>query len=391
MCAKRRSSRAKAWEKPSVSVTGIVARPPDLVVSDPPGGPTAGPPADPAADRPNDLRRVACHPDHWYPVAWSRELKRGKTLATTYAGQPIVLVRTEAGALFALEDRCAHRQVPLHAGVVAGEVLKCCYHGWSYDGTGRCTNIPYLGADRKPAGVRAYPAREAGGLIFVFPGDAALAADRPLPDLGLAGDPRYKTRRFGRVVKAHYSFMHENLMDMNHQFLHRRQMGGIRARCLGWRAIEPGFEVQYTFTRTEGKQPLGEATIFGSKRGGAVADEDVMTIRTVYPYQTLNIRFGEDAPVMDLWIAYTPQDAAQRTNRTFGLLSVQKPGIPGLIHAAWPLLIWFTERIFKEDRWIVEREQEAWEALGGDRNQEVFPAIRALRGVLADRGLAAAG
>ena len=62
---------------------------------------------------------------------------------------------------------------------------------------------------------------------------------------------------------------------------------------------------------------------------------------------------------MDLWIVYVPLDAEQRTNRTFGLLSIHKPGIPFALDLAWPLLVWFTERIFREDRWIVEREQEA--------------------------------
>jgi hypothetical protein len=33
---------------------------------------------------------------------------------------------------------------------------------------------------------------------------------------------------------------------------------------------------------------------------------------------------------------------------------------------AWPLLVWFTERIFEEDRWAVEREQQAHDAQGAD-------------------------
>jgi renierapurpurin 18,18'-hydroxylase len=73
--------------------------------------------------------------------------------------------------------------------------------------------------------VRAYPCRAVNGLIFVFPGDVTLAKERPLPALSSAANKAYKTRRFGRKVKCHYSFMHENLMDMNHSFLHRRQMG----------------------------------------------------------------------------------------------------------------------------------------------------------------------
>jgi phenylpropionate dioxygenase-like ring-hydroxylating dioxygenase large terminal subunit len=344
----------------------------------------------PASERyacPPDLRRVGVHPNHWYPVAWSRELKAGRAIGTRFAGEPIVLVRPKAGPIFALEDRCAHRQVPLHAGVVAGEAIRCCYHGWSYDGTGRCIDVPYLGKDKLPNGVRSYPCREADGLIFVFPGNPAVAANIPFPVLGSASDRRYKTRRFGREVLCHYSFMHENLMDMNHQFLHRKQMGQMRPHYRGCRSGDTWLEADYTFARTAGSQPLGEALIFSQRRGVSTRDgKDLMTIRTEYPYQRLWIRTGGDLPVMNLWIAYVPQDREQRTNRTFGLLSVKRPKIPGLLDAAWPLLVWFTERIFAEDRWIVEREQEAHDEQGEDRNQEVFPVIRELRSLLIDNG-----
>ena len=345
-----------------------------------------------ASTTPRDLRRVDIHPDHWYPLAWSNEVKRGKTHGVKFAGDPIVLVRTETGTVFALEDRCAHRQVPLNAGVVDGETIRCCYHGWTYDCTGRCVDVPYLGRERLPNGVRAYPCREEQGLIFVFPGDPALAETVPFPSLGSVADPAYKTRRFGRAVNCHYSFMHENLMDMNHQFLHRRQMGQMQARSLGRRRGDDWVEVDYTFARMAGKQPMGEALVFGERRrsdnnqGTDENRKDVMTIRTAYPYQTLKIRTSDSTLVMDLWIVYVPLDKEQRTNRTFGLLSIRKPKIAPLLDLAWPLLVWFTERIFKEDRWIVEREQEAHDRQGEDHNHEVFPVILELRSLLRECG-----
>jgi phenylpropionate dioxygenase-like ring-hydroxylating dioxygenase large terminal subunit len=341
-----------------------------------------------AGDPERDLRRVGVHPDHWYPLAWSRELKPGRTLAVRFAGDPIVLVRPEQGPVFALEDRCAHRQVPLSRGVVEGCAIRCGYHGWAYDQSGQCTDVPYLGKGRLPNGVRAYPCREVEGLILVFQGNPAKAEEVPLPRLGSVADPRYKTRRFGREVACHYSFMHENLMDMNHQFLHRKQMGQMKPRFMGQAQGEDWVEARYTFSRIGGKQPLGEAAIFGQRRGPgeSAAGKDLMTIRTEYPYQTLQIQTGDDAPVMDLWIAYVPVDAQQRRNRTFGLLSIKRPKIPGLLEAGWPLLVLFTERIFKEDREIVEMEQAAHDAQGADWNQEVFPVIRSLRSLLRSRG-----
>jgi phenylpropionate dioxygenase-like ring-hydroxylating dioxygenase large terminal subunit len=235
-----------------------------------------------------------------------------------------------------------------------------------------------------------------GGLIFVFPGDPALAEARAPGELGSSHRKDYKTRRLNREVACHYTFMHENLFDMNHQFMHRKQMGSIRARCLGNDHGDNWAQVEYTFSRTEGKQSAGERVIVDlmRKRGEAKKDfSDHMQIRTDYPRQSLKVWVGRDIkptddPVLDVWLAYTPLDAEQRTNRTYGYLSVKKPGFPAIIHLAWPLVTWFTENIFREDKDIVEHEQRAHDQQGSDWNNEVFPPIRDLRGVLARCGVA---
>jgi phenylpropionate dioxygenase-like ring-hydroxylating dioxygenase large terminal subunit len=348
------------------------------------------------ANTPNafDLRRVGAHPDYWYPVAWCDELKVGKTLGRRFAGDPIVLYRGQSGQVFALEDRCAHRQVPLHLGVVSGDEIKCHYHGWCYASTGKCVSVPYLGKERLPNGVKSYPVREIDGLIFVFPGDPALAESRIPKTLGSSQRKDYKTRRLNREVDCHYTFMHENLFDMNHQFMHRKQMGSIRANCLGRKHGDDWAQVEYSFSRTGGKSSVGEQVIVDlmRKRGEKKKDfSDHMRIRTEYPNQNLKVWVGRDIqdtqdPVLEVWLGYTPLDAAQRTNRTYGYLSVKKPKFPGIIHAVWPFVVWFTENIFREDKEIVEYEQRAYDAQGADWNNEVFPAIRDLRTVLARCG-----
>ena len=343
----------------------------------------------PYADESVDLRRVGTHPDFWYPVAWSHEVKSGKTLGVRFAGEPIVLYRGASGGVFALEDRCAHRQVPLHLGTVSGDTLKCGYHGWAYDCAGKCIDVPYLTRECLPGGIKSYPAHEADGLIFVFPGDPALAEERKPSTVGSKSDPRYLTRRLNRHVACHYTFMHENLFDMNHQFLHRRQMGLIRAQCLGRRQGEDWCEVDYTFKRTAGHGSMGEAAIlnvFDNRRDDTA--KDLMTIRTNYPYQRLKFWVDEGDPVLDVWLGYTPLDREQRTNRTFGHLSVKKPRLSPLLYAAWPFISWFTENIFREDKHIVEQEQAAHDAQGGDWNNEIFPAIRDLRALLIRCGVA---
>ena len=120
-----------------------------------------------------DLRRTGASPDYWYPLAWSDEIARGKALASRFAGLPIVLYRGRSGAIHALEDACAHRQVPLSQGLVEGETLRCGYHGWRYDGAGACVDVPYLGQGgcqgRVSNGVTAYPVREVDGMVSSFP------------------------------------------------------------------------------------------------------------------------------------------------------------------------------------------------------------------------------
>jgi phenylpropionate dioxygenase-like ring-hydroxylating dioxygenase large terminal subunit len=335
-----------------------------------------------------DLRRTDSHPDHWYPIAWSKQVKPGRMLACHYAGEPLAVIRGADGKLFVLENRCAHRQVPLTKGVVQGCTVKCGYHGWTYDAGGTCVDVPYLGNDHLPNGVKAYPCREVDDLIFIFAGDPLLADGRLPSSLGAKADRSYKTRRLNREVAAHYTFLHENLFDMNHQFLHRKQMGTIKARCLGRRHGDDWAEVDYTFSRTDGASSVGESAILGVvRKRGEGANRDLMTIRTEYPYQHLRVWVGDGAPVLNVWLGYIPLDKEQRITRVFGYLSVKRPKVPGLIEMAWPFITMFTEKIFREDKEIMEMEQAAHNAQGWDWNNEVFPPVRDLREVLTRCGL----
>jgi renierapurpurin 18,18'-hydroxylase len=337
-----------------------------------------------------DLRRTGIHPDFWYPVARSKDVPPGQLRQVSFAGDPIVIARTKSGSTFALEDRCAHRQMPLHLGVVQGEQVKCSYHAWCYHGNGKLAQVPYLPkGQRVPRGIRNYPCREAYGLIFVFPGRPDQADHVPFPSIPTWSSPHYRTMYFAREVRCHYSFMHENLMDMNHQFLHRRLMGSIQPTLLDLRRDEHAIEVDYRFEQAGGKPHFGAGLMMGKKDTEPDRRHfDIMTIRTVYPYQTLTLRRPTSPdPALHLWTAYVPVDRAQRRNRSFGLLMLKKPNIPGLLYLTWPAIRFFTERVFAEDRMAVEAEQRAYDEQGADWNHEVFPAILELRALLTRCGV----
>jgi phenylpropionate dioxygenase-like ring-hydroxylating dioxygenase large terminal subunit len=338
-----------------------------------------------------DLRRIGLCPDFWYPLARSGDVKKGKTHLAMFAGDPIVLARTEAGEVFALDDRCAHRQFPLHKGVVCGDLLKCAYHAWTYHKDGRLAGVPYLPKDAcRPEGVRAYACREIGGYVFVFTGAREQAAGVPLPELpSVTPESGRRAMHFWRRVECHYSFMHENLMDMNHQFLHRGIMGTIKPTLLDYDNGDDWAEVRYQFRRASGRPDRGASFMLaGRGKKGGETPGDLMTIRTQYPYQTLSVRRGgSESPAFELWVVYVPYDREQRSHISVGILAIAKPPIPGLIHVMWPVIRRFAESVFREDRMAVEAEQRAHDLQASDWNQEINPVILALREVLVRNGV----
>ncbi|MBS0344261.1 MAG: aromatic ring-hydroxylating dioxygenase subunit alpha [Proteobacteria bacterium] len=82
----------------------------------------------------------------WHPVCTINELETANPsglgpLAATLLGQKLVIAKL-GGKVVALEDRCAHRFAALSKGTVEGDRIRCNYHGWRYDATGKTTLIP---------------------------------------------------------------------------------------------------------------------------------------------------------------------------------------------------------------------------------------------------------
>lgn len=166
----------------------------------------------------------------WYAAGWSREF--GETvLARTFLDEPVILYRKSEGEgeVVALADRCAHRAYPLSLGTRMGDTIRCGYHGFTYNATGRCVAIP--AQDHVPAayGVRRYPTTEAGGLVFIWMGDPNAADLALLPDLFELGltDPHFHVDIGGlNTWRNHYQLVNENLLDLSHiEFLHFGTIG----------------------------------------------------------------------------------------------------------------------------------------------------------------------
>ena len=85
-------------------------------------------------------------PDGWYGVAFAPRLASGAVKAIHYFGRDLALFRDEGGRARVFDAHCPHMGAHLgHGGLVSGEGIRCPFHGWRFDGEGRCVEVPHLG------------------------------------------------------------------------------------------------------------------------------------------------------------------------------------------------------------------------------------------------------
>ncbi len=128
----------------------------------------------------------------------------------------------------AAHDRCPHRLAPLSAGKLVGDEWQCGYHGWRFDGTGRCTAIPALGegATLPPRARLELPwgLEERGGLVWLAPREPVA----PLIDLRDTEGPHLRTVALEPATAAVGAGpMIDNFCDVAHfPFVHAETFGG---------------------------------------------------------------------------------------------------------------------------------------------------------------------
>lgn len=161
----------------------------------------------------------------WYVAAWDDEIGR-KPVARTFLNENVVLFRTEGGLPVALEDRCAHRRLPLSEGNLIGDTLQCRYHGLVYDCSGRCVHIP--GQPKIPAGtgVRCYPCVERHRFVYVWMGAPELADSSRIIDFPRLDDPAWALTKVHLLIRANYLLIVDNLLDLSHvAYVHATTIG----------------------------------------------------------------------------------------------------------------------------------------------------------------------
>jgi 5,5'-dehydrodivanillate O-demethylase oxygenase subunit len=111
---------------------------------------------------------------YWWPVGFEEKLDK-KPIMVRLLGETFVLFRDGNGAIGMLDHVCAHRRASLEFGRVEERGIRCCYHGWLYDASGQCLEMPAepLGSRlHEEVKQRAAQVQVAAGLVFAYLGPA---------------------------------------------------------------------------------------------------------------------------------------------------------------------------------------------------------------------------
>ncbi len=158
------------------------------------------------------------YPNGWFLLAYSDELPPAGVLALTYFGSDLVLYRGEDGAAYVLDAYCPHMGAHIgYGGSVCGNVIRCPFHGWSFNGAGQCVGIPDILKIPPKARVRSWPVREHDGVIFIYHhADGTPPAYEPMRK-PYYNDPLWGDEyRFRWRVRTHPQEAVENFIDRGH-------------------------------------------------------------------------------------------------------------------------------------------------------------------------------
>lgn len=162
----------------------------------------------------------------WYVAELSSRVTQG-LVSVRILGEPVLLYRTSAGEIVALEDACPHRKLPLSMGRRLGDQIECGYHGMTFDRSGRCIRVPGGQPIPDTARVRSYATVERFGFVWIWTGDRAQADISRVFELAHWDDPEWgRTAPDSMLVQCNYLYITDNLLDPTHvAWVHRSSFG----------------------------------------------------------------------------------------------------------------------------------------------------------------------
>jgi len=188
---------------------------------------------------------------YWVPALTSEELPEPDCppVRLKIMSENLVAFRDSNNQVAIFDEHCPHRRASLFFGRNEECGLRCVYHGWKFDATGQCVDMPSEPAEsnfKDSVRVKSYPCREAGGVIWTYMGPPELMPELP-PLLFLSLDKSHvKVTRY--IHENNYFQGLEGALDSSHiSFLHRRKSENVsEISKVTHRFGNPKFEVAKT-------------------------------------------------------------------------------------------------------------------------------------------------
>ncbi|HLP89567.1 MAG TPA: Rieske 2Fe-2S domain-containing protein [Nostocaceae cyanobacterium] len=171
----------------------------------------------------------------WYPVHYVEDLDKSRPTRFTLLERDLVLWWDKKEEKWRSHiDQCPHRLAPLSEGRINEDgLLECPYHGWAFDGNGRCDRIP-----QQPTGgqaetsqracVTSLPTTVRQGLLFVYAGNPENADQTKVPIIEpLEEEPDdWVCLNTFRDLPYDALTLIENVLDSSHiPYTHHRTVG----------------------------------------------------------------------------------------------------------------------------------------------------------------------
>lgn len=165
---------------------------------------------------------------HWIPAGLSEQLvvPDGNPVRLRILGEDLVAFRDTDGRLGVLGEQCPHRKASLFFGRNEECGLRCLYHGWKFDVEGNVLEMasePPESRFRQKVKHKAYPAREAGGFVWIYMGPPEQQPEFEAPAWAPTPETRVSIARIdvpcnwaqimeGQIDSAHSSSLHSSDM-----------------------------------------------------------------------------------------------------------------------------------------------------------------------------------
>lgn len=158
------------------------------------------------------------YPNGWFRICDSDELVVGELKKLHYFGEELVAFRDAEQSAVVLDAFCVHLGAHLgYGGTVEEGIVRCPFHGWRYDGSGQCVDVPYAKKIPKRANIRSWPVCERNGMVMVWCHHEGLPPQWEIPEIPEFHSEEWTdatSRRF--LINAHTQEMAENICDPVH-------------------------------------------------------------------------------------------------------------------------------------------------------------------------------